>query len=320
MGKAKKEITEEATPIEVTKPVKAQKKNPVLNILLLLLVLAIGICIGFGISKLTGEEETTKTQENKKEDKKEDKEEEKPENHPPVEDDTSETPTKEEINDENYMDQFTPTTKHQEEYASIEEEAEALIPYTLCGEPLLDYSKKSIELKDLSDKDKIYMIINVYKKFAYVDPYDKELLVMDENDLKRYFDDLSFLKRIRNNEEGSGNNDPYYLGYKDGKYYLYAYVTGCAGGEGDSGYKLIKKETKKNGNTLTIEYYSRYDDIYYNEDEGRFHWDVYTDETKKTALGKDIEDINEIDKSKLIVIKFTFDLSNNKVRFVSMKK
>jgi len=220
------------------------------------------------------------------------------------------------------------TIKRKVNFNTLEEEAEALVPIDICGLLMLDLKKDVIELEQLSSNDKINMLLAVFGDYS--DLYDEETLLLSitREDIRRYFVDLTFLNNYKpdefiypfkfTNADTEGN-----------RFYISVSPSRCSTKEEEK-YFIKYKDSKREGNNIKVEYYYYYGSIKskseFNE-QARiggvyFYTDIYKDYTKSEYV-QSIRTNFEEDKiayDKLNTVTFTFDASNDNLRFVRMNR
>lgn len=190
-------------------------------------------------------------------------------------------------------------------------EANKLIPYTLCGAPLFPFEKKEIKLEDLSDEVKLHMIYHMYIKWS-----ENSETTVTEDQIKKYFEDTSFLEKVK---KGQYDEDAGSITYKDGKYVIKSYPTGCIGAYEGYTTQLIKA-TKK-GDILSLTYAYYYTDYDYDKGvaslyKAKGEKAIY-DNAESTPEGPKIDN-KEVDYSPFDTYTFNFDTGNHNLRFVNM--
>ncbi len=216
-------------------------------------------------------------------------------------------------------------------YESIEEEAQWLIPYDYCRFIHLDLTKDSLTVDDLSATDKANMAVRVFGFYDVDFLNDEEeqlLLTVSRDDFKRYFKDISFLDSY----DESVLITPYKLTPVDSTkemFYVTTYPCRCEQAENER-YYLFFKESKTEGTTLKLEYFYCYGvmtmERVINEKEGistiKYHLDIYTDIDRGVHTQRIENDLptSDIDLTALNTMVFSFDTSNDNLRFVKMEK
>ena len=202
-------------------------------------------------------------------------------------------------------------------FPTIVEEAESLIPFGICNYPAFQFEKKNLTIDQLTDDTKIKMVMARY--FSY-NPEEK--VIVNSRELTRYFEDLSFLDKLKSGKVAS--LDPMQIKYVgdntvgDAQFEISSYPTGCEGAYEGEVFKVIDSSIKDDILTLTYaDYWVTYDyekDLYtfYSDDQKTVAYDnvVYDVDTEKyTVDGKDV-DYTKFNKYILY-----FDVSNNKILF-----
>lgn len=202
-------------------------------------------------------------------------------------------------------------------------EALELIPDEFCGGLEFPFEKGNITINDLTKSDKLNMVISALGKNSSVENEESfKEYYFTEDTIKKYFEDLSFLDDFKGGKTSSYTIlSPFILKYKDNRYYLSQYATGCTGFGPERG-EITFKSAEKKDNTLTITVYYYYvastGDVVEEGDYGYFIFNVYKDSTKKEIVQKEIKEDKEIDLEKYNTYTLTFDISNDNLRFTGM--
>ena len=160
---------------------------------------------------------------------------------------------------------------------------------TLCGSPINEYDQKSRTIDEISDKIKMEMIVSRYidEIIRTVESDDGDSTFdLKEEDLKRYFKDLSFLKKYEG-KNTSFDSYPSTMTYKNGVLSFKGYPTGCEGlGEG---YHSQVISAKKNSKQLIFKVITYYLGAEYDEKEDKYVYSTYKDHKSKTAIEEDVK-------------------------------
>ena len=192
-------------------------------------------------------------------------------------------------------------------------EANSIIPNGICGFEYFPFKEKDITINDLTDKDKLEM---VYRRFVN---YDPEVTVsIKEWEIKKYFEDLSFLEQVKNKKV---DFDAGSMTYKNDLFIINAYPTGCEGAGEGYRRKLIKATKSNDKLEITYAYY------YMTYDYEREKYQLYN-KSKESNPIYDSVDLNEklefviegkeLDYSKFNNYVLTFDIKDNNLRFEKM--
>ena len=142
-------------------------------------------------------------------------------------------------------------------------------------------------------------------------------MAINPEDYSRYFEDLSFLKKLEKDPDLQYTSLNTVLSYHNGKYMVEPYATGCIGAHEGYTLKFVSSSIKDDTLTLTYAYYwseYNYEDEYeimYKEENGKVVYDkIIADEygEHKVSNGKDI------DYDVFTQYNFIFDLSNDNLR------
>ena len=210
----KEKVEEKKEEVEEEKPVKEKQKTGTWkNIALVILSLTVVVLL-FILIDIKFVETDKKEEKNNTEEKINDNEQEK------GKEEDKETDSKEEI---------------QYEDASLDDslvaEAYSLVPRGICGHAAFDLIKEDRSISDLPSKDKMSIVENHYRKYI-PGPTDDGKLYISDAELKRYFEDTSFVEDFVNttpkNKRRVGLADE--IEYSDGKLTMkHLYGTGCEG-------------------------------------------------------------------------------------------
>lgn len=202
-------------------------------------------------------------------------------------------------------------------------EAREFNVHEFCHGVLYDYPGKSVTVDKLSDSLKLEMAIihfsqKIYNKLDEAEDYEHvDLYKITEEDLKRYFKDLSFLKKYKDGKE-------FYLRsmlasglYKDGAFYFTPEVGGCEG-LGDDGNLASLISAKKNNKELVLRYAVYYAEIKIDDDDN-VTVDAYVNEKDKKATEtkvkyNDEKDRYDIDVDKYHQYEYVFDISEGNLQ------
>ena len=188
-------------------------------------------------------------------------------------------------------------------------------------------NKKDIYLKDLSDNDKLNLLISGYDKDIKVEGNpDYKPLVLTDEDIEKYFADTSFLNDIKKNGLDSGKSgtkyevaEPIFIEFKNNKLYLSKYPTGCEG-PGNDGYQTMLVNAKKNSKELVMSYKVFYLKTLFDEKTDNFTNEIYISKNDSKPKYKDIDrdKFSKLDLSEFDSYDMYFDITNGNIRFVKM--
>lgn len=206
------------------------------------------------------------------------------------------------------------------------------IPSGFCGGVNFELQEKTINVKDISDEDKLTMLADVLldfnkKEIPKIDYYDEEGFELDFDIMEvaqKYFDVTPSMEEIMN--EGFSGRESSFV-YKNGKSYYYFLPGGCEGPNRD-GDELIYKGEKKEGNTIIKSYYYYYvvvsDDFVEGKDEnGNQTWyspmDIYKNKKDKKPVYKDVIDIEKVDLSSFNTYDMYFDTTGGNMKLIKIE-
>lgn len=193
-------------------------------------------------------------------------------------------------------------------------EAQTLIPFHMCGYPAMPLNKKDITIDQLDKKVKAQMIIGKYTNMDIDNPVH-----IKEEELTKYFADLTFLDYLKKDSDNQYELSPSILTYSKGEYIIETYATGCEGAyEGDV-IKYVDYKLEDDNLTLIYAYYwetynyeGNYSTYYKGKDEkvifDKVTADEKSEEYRPLYKGKELyyDDFNKYE--------FTFDISNDNLR------
>jgi len=281
----------------------------VLVAIIIVLIFAIGLLVGQRLNDIPNKENPNKIVnekeiEEKEDEKVEEKAEEKDDSKEKIEDKYETIPT-----NSSYLD-YVPG-----------------IPRYLCGGVMFPLNKKDVYLKDLSDNDKLNLLITAYESEITVEGNpDYKPLILDDEDIKKYFEDTSFLDDIKKNglDSGKANNsyqvaEPIFIEFKNNKIYVSEYATGCEG-PGHDGYSVKLVNVKKNSKELIMTYKAYYIKNIYDEKTDNFTNEIYINknDTKPKYRDVDYDEFAELDYTDFDSYTMHFDITNNNIRFEKM--
>jgi len=215
------------------------------------------------------------------------------------------------------------------QYPSLEEEAMELIPMKINLDPRFDLSRDSIELAQLSGTDKVNMLLEVFTEYEPLIDEDTLILRAQRDDFKRYFEDLSFLEDYDPDDllvpftfsPESEEGNAYYIGE-------YPYPSFSKEEEYDH-YYLHFEGSKREGNTLKLEYcywYCMFESRFeFNEASNTGGTQEYMNIYKEQDQAEYLQTIRayefgDIKYDQLNTVTFSFDITNDNVRFLRMQK
>ena len=201
------------------------------------------------------------------------------------------------------------------------------IPRYLCGGVMFNFNKKDVYLKDLSDNDKLNLLLTAYEReITVVGNTDYKPLILDDEDIKKYFEDTSFLDDIKKNglDSGKANNsyqvaEPIFIEFKNNKLYVSEYATGCEG-PGNDGYDVILVNAKKNSKELIKTYKLYYKKNIFDEKTDNFTNEIYINKNGSKPKYRDVayDQFAELDYTDFDSYTMHFDITNNNIRFEKM--
>ena len=272
----------------------------VLVAIIIVLIFAIGLLVGQRLNDISSKENPNRiVNDDDNKDKTEEKKEEEPE-----EDKYENIPT-----NSSYLDDVPG------------------IPRYLCGGVMFNFNKKDVYLKDLSDNDKLNLLLTAYEsEITVVGNPDYKPLILDDEDIKKYFEDTSFLDDIKKNglDSGKANNsyqiaEPIFIEFKNNKLYVSEYATGCEG-PGNDGYDVILVNAKKNSKELIMTYKVYYKKNIFDEKTDNFTNEIYINKNDSKPKYRDVDydEFAELDYTDFDSYTMHFDITNNNIRFEKM--
>ena len=284
---------------ESEKELKQTRLVIILLAFIILLVFIVGVLIGERRNKNTKTYEQTKVV---------DKKEEEPDNtKKPEETDNTEKPEEKEEKTENKYDE-----------KELVKKAKAIIPYELCGGTPIPLNKKDLALKDLTDNLKGQMVLNTVGAIMA-----DEVTYINPDDYAKYFEDLSFLYKLKNNTDLQYSLGAKILSYKNNKYVVEGIATGCEGAYEGADIKYIDYEVKEHELKLIYAYYwITYDyegefSTYYKEKNGKVIYDKVTIDENSSDY-RPIYKGKELSYEEFNKYEFIFDITNGNIRFEKM--
>jgi len=211
---------------------------------------------------------------------------------------------------------------------SLVTEAYSLIPKGICGDVEFELEKNDRTISDLSNKEKMKMIESHYRmQMIRVNEDEKFYITNDE--LKRYFEDISFVKDYVENtaddKRSIGLADE--ILYNDGKLSMkHLYGTGCEGPS--QGTRPALYSAKKTGNLLALNVIVFTQKAINDEmdSDGKYHfvYEIYRDEDQKEKGYEGYFDGENAAKEKLDAnffygYQFVFNTADDTVRLESIK-
>ena len=208
-------------------------------------------------------------------------------------------------------------------------QSERIIPYYFCGGLALKLEEKDVTIDEISNNEKLNMVIAYKQNQIIKTAFDLSTTTFKEEELKKYFKDLSFMDEFKPAIDTATDGDgiaahvgaklvketiyPLHMEYKDGVYTVGGYGTGCAG-PGNSGDTLIVDTAKKSNNELFVNYARYYREADFDDAAGTFVYTVYAKKGASEVLLKssDIEkDENKIDTKKLDHFEFVYNIKDD---------
>lgn len=292
---------------ESEKELKQTRLVIILLAFIILLVFIVGVLIGERRNKNTKTYEQTKVVDKKEEEPTSKSEEEKKE----------ETTSKSKDEKQDDFSEVSINSSYLDDVPKI--------PEFLCGGIIFPVKQKDIYLKDLTDNDKLNLLISgVSSKLTVEGNDDYELFELSDKIVQKYFEDTSFLDDIKKNGFNSGDSntkysvaEPIFIESKNNKIYVGEYATGCEGpGKDRETVKLVS--VKKNSQKLVMTYKYYYIKVYYDEKSDDFINDVYISKKDSTAKYKNISWDDKLDLSDFDSYDMYFDITNGNIRFEKM--
>ncbi len=289
-----------------TKP-KKSNGNKVLVLIIIILFILLGAC-GYYIF-------TEKKESNKK-------------NQDEVEKNTK----KEDIKEEQKLEEIELTD-------TLVTDAIKTIPYHDCAGIELKLDKVDRSISEFTEEEKLNMILSIYSSSFIKTAMDSSTYTIEEKELEKYFDDLSFLNKFRPAidtsykwetkepaHEGANILEDYiypvYMKLEDNKISATVYPTGCEGPmyKGDV---LRATKAMKNEEILEIEFVHHYrGDATFDEKANTFIYPIYKnkeDTTPIEQLSSSQYTDYKFDESKYDGYKITYNIKNNNLKLQSIK-
>ena len=197
------------------------------------------------------------------------------------------------------------------------EEAKELMPFELCYGLAVDLNGKSRTLDDLTDKEKMSIVISYYTDKLFEQDTDEGYsLILEEKDFKYLFEDISFVDNLKNS--GNISLDERRVSFKDDKVIFTGNPTGCTTSE-HKGYELVLYDAYKKDNILKLVYAYPYEDIYYDEKKDDLATDFYINKEGKNPLYVDSKYSDDkqgydVDWSKFNKYEIVIDTANDNLR------
>ncbi len=231
----------------------------------------------------------------------------------------SETETKEETKKEELTEEF----KDVKLTDDLVLEAKNFSVYEFCNGSLYDYPGKSVTVDNLPDSLKVEMAFINYAQKIYDKLEEAEdltnisALKIKEEELKRYFEDLSFLNKYKDGKD-------FYLKsiladgfYKDGAFFFTPEIGGCEG-PGRNGVVADLIGAKKNNKELVLSFVVYYREIKIDDDDN-VTVNAYVNEKDKKAAETKVEYDEEkgrydIDIDKYHQYEYVFDISEGNLQ------
>ena len=179
----------------------------------------------------------------------------------------------------------------------------------------LDKTNRSIE--DFTDEEKLNLLLDIFMSRTLNEEVDS--IEIDEDEVEKYFDDLSFLDNLK--EKGSYSRAGFSIEYKNGKYITQLNVFDCNDDFTET-EELFFYEAEKNSNTLYITYayaYATYEliDTFAVEDE--YEIMVYKHKGDEEAVYAFSETPEKLDFSSFDKYQFVIDISNGNYKVKEIK-
>ena len=228
----------------------------------------------------------------------------------------------------NKKEKSKPKGTKKEEKISVSDDVSGGIPRLSCFGTSFPFDEKDIYLDDLSDNIKLDMLIEFLKNTEY-EEIDKEfkdnsvrkLREFTEEDVKKWFEDTSFLKALKNKLDIDLTD----IILEDNKYYLVQTIGGCEGAAPeDEVFILINSKVEGTKLIRTYRYYSMIlpkDTKEVTEGEyAYFTYDYYKDSNHKELIAKGLYKEEQLEPyyDKMNTYDVYYDISNGNMRFEKM--
>ena len=291
------------------KEIKQNRIIIVLVVIIIALMFAIGILIGQRLNDVPNNENPNKIVNGKETEEKEDEK---------VEEKAEEKEDSKEKIEDKYED-LPANSRYLENVPGI--------PRYLCGGVMFQFNKKDVYLKDLTDNEKLNLLLTAYySQITVIGNPDYKPLILGDEDIKKYFEDTSFLDDIKKNglNSGDANNsytvaEPIFIEFKNNKLYVSEYATGCEG-PGNDGYDVILVNAKKNSKELIMTYKVYYKKNLFDEKTDNFTNEIYINKNDTKPKYRDVayDKFAELDYTDFDSYTMHFDITNNNIRFEKM--
>ena len=328
LEETKEEVKEEVKEEPVPEKKKGKNKTAIiLGVIIIILLFIVGILAGYTYQKNNSSSNKTEEKiDNKDEKSKKDKEEKESEEK---KEEKKEEPKKDDSRKEEPKKEEKPSTPEEPDYSGKRivkhktglkpyEEAQSLIPFNLCGAPEVPLEKKSLTIRDLSSDLKGKMIISSYGPLG-----EDDIVYLTEEEMSKYFEDLSFLRKLRDSKDNQYSLTASMLSFKNGKYVIETYATGCEGVR--EGKSLEYVDYSINGNTLTLRYAYYWVSFSYDEKNDMYYYEYRKDKDGKVIYDKvnamadePLYNGKKITYEQFDKYNFVFDISHNNIRLTNI--
>lgn len=181
------------------------------------------------------------------------------------------------------------------------------------------YSGKELNVDDLTDEQKMFLILNYYTNVHDYYMCSDEFEVKEEDLNNLYFEDNKYLSYFKNNVLDTAG----YFAIKYDKNFL-VNTNGCYGVEGPTSvYNVNLEKASKSEDKLLIKVRMAYlyqDLETFDENENAFYSVGYNNlDAKGEAIQEKIYDPSEIEWSKYNLYQFEFKIDNDNLYFIGVK-
>ena len=227
---------------------------------------------------------------------------------------------KKEVNAEVNNDENKISGKELSFDSDLVKDAKRLVPQDICGNVDYRFDGKNRKVSELTDEEKLYMLMNYLGKdisIEYDDNGDIVPVVVEESVVKKYFDDISFLNIVKRK---TIEHTPYIFSYENGKYKLSVMITGCEGPEVHTGNMLELEKAMSFGDKLVLTYNYYYGDTKENSNNNSgFDYYFYKHKNDTEYIAKNPEynetsDSYKVDWSKFDKYEFVYDIGDGDLK------
>lgn len=206
---------------------------------------------------------------------------------------------------------------------SLVVDATKIIPKHLCGGVAIKLEKEDRTIEEFTNQEKLDMIASIYEDNIIKTAADGSKYTFTENELKKYFEDLSFLDAYKPSTMAF-TIYPAKLTFDNGDIIATSFGTGCEG-PGNNGNILKIESAKKTDETLVINYLQYYRKYDFDDDAGDFVAKIYKTEDDKETVAKTVDVSKyQFDKDKFNHYSFIYNIKDGnlqlqKVEFIESK-